>query len=68
MPPNNINLTEEERVFAGRLKHYQRLMQAGRGCEPSEVDVQPRPDTIFDVSLTKLVDENIPDAKEEEKP
>ena len=43
-------------------------MHAGRGCEPSEVDVQPRPETIFDVPLTQLDEENIPEAKEYETP
>ena len=43
-------------------------MHAGRGCEPSEIDVQPRPETIFDVPLTQLVEENIPEAKEYETP
>ena len=41
-------------------------MQAGKGCEPSEVIVEPRPETIFDVPPTKLVEENIPQAKDDQ--
>ena len=43
-------------------------MQARKGCEPSEVIVEPRPETIFEVPLTKLDEDNIPTAKSVEKP